>query len=836
MSFPQANLQSGYIHRVLVSSSGDDPTSSSAMASLVGVGFLPSADSGDVLQSIPDEDLVEKLEEDDRVSVQSIQLEELLCESLVNAEDAPVLQFSVDPNEKFIANQNSFTVLNGSIFDDGINRKVWTGEEVVNDQTAAVPSRTVSMTWGEVCDVETFVLEIATRFSNGTLFVSKTIPCEAGGPFDICFVELELKLPDEDDSDEVEVEVPPSGDVRRLGDSHVNYVTGKGHSYETGAGESTGRQLQEESTTQIDLMFLYTPGGRDILGVSDSQMQSVLADSLITVNEAMVNSDIDLQLSLVRVEPLPYEEESTASSVVLSNLRENADVDDLRDLYGADLVHLVTDLGAGSGGGSCGRAVLPFAPFEGFAFGVVDPYCFFQFSHTHEIAHNMGCFHNREDSGTQHPYAHGYRYCDGDLPYRTIMSYACQDIIGNVLPVSRVNYFSNPNVTVDNKPTGTATENCARRISETKDQVANYRDPTTISPPPTRVPTPAPIADPTPVPVSDPTPVPVVAPTPRPITAPTPAPIADPTPAPVSDPTPVPVSDPTPAPVVPPTPRPITAPTPAPMTIPTPVPTTVPDTCSNGIVGVEQGIFCCTLGCGTCGGTGCGERGRDEGLTLEDCCTSRISESGVYCGTSGNAPCIIGEGPTSAPAIAPILAPTPRPITTPTPAPITTPTPTSTTAPDTCSNGIVGVGRGIFCCALGCGTCGGTGCGGRGRDEGLTPEDCCTSRISESGVYCGTSGNAPCIIGEDPTPALMTTPTPVPTTAPDTCSNGIVGVERGTFCCALGCGTCGGTGCGEHGRDEGLTAEDCCTSRISESGVYCENSGNAPCIIGEDED
>ena len=33
-------------------------------------------------------------------------------------------------------------------------RKVWTGVEVVNDQTAAVPSRTVSMTYGEVCDAE----------------------------------------------------------------------------------------------------------------------------------------------------------------------------------------------------------------------------------------------------------------------------------------------------------------------------------------------------------------------------------------------------------------------------------------------------------------------------------------------------------------------------------------------------------------------------------------------------------------------------------------------------------------------------------------------------------
>ena len=32
--------------------------------------------------------------------------------------------------------------------------KVWTGVEVVDDQMAAVPSRTVSMTWGEVCDVE----------------------------------------------------------------------------------------------------------------------------------------------------------------------------------------------------------------------------------------------------------------------------------------------------------------------------------------------------------------------------------------------------------------------------------------------------------------------------------------------------------------------------------------------------------------------------------------------------------------------------------------------------------------------------------------------------------
>lgn len=52
------------------------------------------------------------------------------------------------------------------------------------------------------------------------------------------------------------------------------------------------------------MMFLYTPRGRDILGVSDSQMQSELADYVNGMNTAMDNSDVDLQFSLVRIEPV----------------------------------------------------------------------------------------------------------------------------------------------------------------------------------------------------------------------------------------------------------------------------------------------------------------------------------------------------------------------------------------------------------------------------------------------------------------------------------------------------------------------------------------------------
>ena len=66
----------------------------------------------------------------------------------------------------------------------------------------------------------------------------------------LAWIQLELRLPDEGDSDEVEIEVDPSGEVRRLGDSHLSYVAEKGHTYEMEAVASTGRQLQE-STTQV---------------------------------------------------------------------------------------------------------------------------------------------------------------------------------------------------------------------------------------------------------------------------------------------------------------------------------------------------------------------------------------------------------------------------------------------------------------------------------------------------------------------------------------------------------------------------------------------------------
>eukprot|EP00903_Cladosiphon_okamuranus_P011265 g10623.t1 len=53
--------------------------------------------------------------------------------------------------------------------------------------------------------------------------------------------------------------------------------------------------------------------------------------------------------------------------------------------------------------------------------------------------------------------------------------------------------------------------------------------------------------------------------------------------------------------------------------------------------GVQKGEYCCSDGCGDCGGSGCSNRG--GGLTGDDCCTKNILASGRKCSATRAAPC-----------------------------------------------------------------------------------------------------------------------------------------------------------------------------------------------------
>lgn len=42
---------------------------------------------------------------------------------------------------------------------------------------------------------------------------------------------------------------------------------------------------------------------------------------------------------------------------------------------------------------------------------------------------------------------------------------------------------------------------------------------------------------------------------------------------------------------------------------------------------------------------------------------------------------------------------------------------------------------------------------------------------------------------------------------------------------------CGGVGCARFASELGFTKDHCCTSAIKESGVMCNETAAAPCII-----
>ncbi|CAM9951375.1 unnamed protein product [Pylaiella littoralis] len=186
--------------------------------------------------------------------------------------------------------------------------------------------------------------------------------------------------------------------------------------------------------------------------------------------------------------------------------------------------------------------------------------------------------------------------------------------------------------------------------------------------------------------------------------------------------------------------------------------------------------------------------------------------------------------PVAAATAAPVAAATAAPVAAATTAPVAAATAAPVAAPVSammCSDGVTpGVdGNSVVCCTTGCSQCGGSGCDSAGT--GLGAGDCCGKDIKAARVYCDDTNQAPCIIGSAP-------PTSTPVIIDDAmCSDGTPGVDgNGGVCCTTGCTQCGGSDCGTAGIAAGLGAGDCCGKDIKAAGVYCNDTDQAPCIIG----
>jgi Metallo-peptidase family M12B Reprolysin-like len=142
----------------------------------------------------------------------------------------------------------------------------------------------------------------------------------------------------------------------------------------------------------------------------------------------------------------------------LDIISTSAEIIQWRQDIGADLVSVV-----GRESENCGLATV------GKYSSITGQDCLVQYTLSHEIGHNFGAHHNKEDlPNTPSEYAFGYVR---NKAYRTIMSSEC----GSSCP--RVPYFSSATLKLpDGRILGSRTQNNMRQIFETAPAVAQYMD------------------------------------------------------------------------------------------------------------------------------------------------------------------------------------------------------------------------------------------------------------------------------------------------------------------------------------------------------------------------
>lgn len=226
-------------------------------------------------------------------------------------------------------------------------------------------------------------------------------------------------------------------------------------------------------TNTVDVIVVYTPEARSGAG-GHNGIKAIAQAAVDAMNSSLSNSLVNTEIVLLYAGEVDYND-SNNSSTDLDWVQASSEVENLKNLYGADMTGLLVD----NMSGSCGRGYVMRNPgygFRDYAVQVTRVSCAVgNLSFAHEFGHNMGLEHNPENSSASstiasYPWSFGH-YHSGQ--YRTVMSYSNPCTGG----CTRRQYFSNPNVNYLGLPTGIDNErDNARTLELTSPISAAFRD------------------------------------------------------------------------------------------------------------------------------------------------------------------------------------------------------------------------------------------------------------------------------------------------------------------------------------------------------------------------
>ncbi len=253
----------------------------------------------------------------------------------------------------------------------------------------------------------------------------------------------------------------------------------------------------------VDVMIVYTPAARDWAHLNEGGIDNSIALAMELARLSADNSELGISFRLVHSRLVQYTEGDSA----ITDLRritarpdfnpfgepDNGatiegfmdEVHDWRNAYGADLVAFFPRR-YDSGGMAWQLQDRNGRPRFGFSLTRVQQ-ASWTYTHIHELGHNMGAHHHKEQSESPGPtewdnwpgnnWSAGWRWTGADGGhYVSVMAYQSGELYEDGIDHLRKPYFSNPGVLHKQVPTGQPEDgDNARTLREIKHVIANYR-------------------------------------------------------------------------------------------------------------------------------------------------------------------------------------------------------------------------------------------------------------------------------------------------------------------------------------------------------------------------